>query len=215
MIRTFWEGFGLQRTLTHVALAALTIGGIYAGTLYWQGAGLIYVGTIGFGYLCVLFLCVTLLLGPLNLLRKRINPVNIDLRRDTGIWAGITGCLHVVFAVIRDSRGNILSFFFGGGGIALVNVRDVSNDLGLIATILLIVLMVLSNQLTLRKLKGKRWKTLQRLNYVLVPLAIVHTLIYERLNGREKPFIDVTAIVILLVLIVQFIGVSTYQKRKA
>ena len=48
--------------------------------------------------LCLL--CVTLLIGPLNLLRKRLNPVNIELRRDTGIWAGITGCLHVVFALL-------------------------------------------------------------------------------------------------------------------
>src|SRR5829696_8393886 len=98
-IRRFWRGFGARRAITHVVLALATAAGIYATTLYRTRGEAAYIFMIGFGYISVIFLGVTLLIGPIYLLRKRFNPVNIDLRRDTGIWAGITGVLHVVFAL--------------------------------------------------------------------------------------------------------------------
>ncbi|HVU15155.1 MAG TPA: ferric reductase-like transmembrane domain-containing protein [Phototrophicaceae bacterium] len=214
-IRTFWKGFGLQRAITHVALVALTVAALYAGTLYWPTAGMIFIGTEVFGYLCAFLLAATLLIGPLNLLRKRFNPVNIDLRRDTGIWSALTGMAHVVFAILRDTRGNILMLFLSRQGGLLLDANGISNDLGLLAFILLILLLVLSNQFSLRKLKGKRWKLIQRFNYLLVPLAFLHTFIYERLSGRERPFVDAVALAVFALLIAQFIGVNTYQKRKA
>lgn len=215
MIATFIRGFGAQRALTHLLLAALTTAGIYATHLYSPYAGAEYVYTIGFGYLSILLVGVTLIIGPLNLIRKRINPVNIDLRRDTGIWTGITGCLHVVFALLLHHRGNVLAFFFNPRGRLLLSPAGTSNWIGLAATVILVVLMLLSNQLSLRWLKGKRWKQIQRLNYVLAALVFVHTLLYQRVGGRERIFVQATVIAILVVLIVQFIGVSVYQSRKA
>ncbi len=214
-IETFARGFELQRAITHVALALLTVAALYAGTLYWPTAGLIFIGTEVFGYLCVFYLTVTLIIGPLNLLRKRFNSVNIDLRRDTGIWSALTGIAHVIFATLRDARSSILSLFFNRQGGLLLDANGISNDLGLLAFILLILLLVLSNQFSLRKLKGRRWKLLQRLNYILVPLAFLHTFIYERLSGRERPFVDAVALAVFALLIAQFIGVNTYQKRKS
>ncbi|MFN8563812.1 MAG: ferric reductase-like transmembrane domain-containing protein [Anaerolineae bacterium] len=214
MIRTFVRGFGAQRATTHLLLAALTTAGIYATHLYSPHAGAEYVFTIGFGYLSVLFLCASLLFGPLNLMRRRINPVNIDLRRDTGIWAGITGCLHVVFAVVLHNRGSVLAFFFNPRGRLLLDPAGASNWIGLAATLLLVLLLLLSNQLSLRRLKGKRWKQIQRLNYVLAALAFVHTFLYQRIGGRERGFVQATAIAVLVVLVIQLIGVSVYQRRK-
>ncbi len=214
MIKTFLVGFGLQRRLTHAALAALTLAGIYATTLYLPHAGAAYVFMLAFGYESVLFLCVTLLIGPLNLIRKRLNPVNIDLRRDTGIWAGITGCLHVVSAIVLQFRGSILYFFFTRRGRRLLDSAGISNDIGALATLLLVLLLALSNTWSMRKLKGKRWKQIQRLNYLLVLLAFVHTLIYQHVDGRDRLFVQATAIAILIVLLIQFIGVSVYQRRK-
>ncbi len=215
MITTFIRGFGLQRAITHLILAALTLVGLYATHRYSPYAGAVYVFTIGFGYLSVLYTCVTLLIGPLNLMRKRLNPVNIDLRRDTGIWAGITGCLHVVFALVLHNRGNLLAFFFTRRGRLLLNITGASNWIGAAATVILVLLLLLSNQLSLRTLKGKRWKQLQRLNYLLALLVFVHTFLYQRIGGRERPFVQATAIAALVVLLIQFIGVSVYQGRKA
>ncbi len=214
VIRIFITGFGAQRALTHLLLAALAAFGIYLTTRYAPYAGAIYIFTIGFGYLCVFFLSVTLVIGPLNLLRQRLNPVNVNLRRDTGIWAGMTGCLHVVFALVERNRGSILSFFFRYNGRPLLNLTGASNWVGLGATVLLIALLLTSNHLSLRKLKGKRWKKLQRFNYVLVVLAFLHTFGYQML-GRERIFIDVTALAVALVLVIQLAGVWVYQQRKA
>jgi sulfoxide reductase heme-binding subunit YedZ len=214
VIRTFLIGFGRQRAITHLILAALTVAGIYLMTFYAPRAELTFTFVLGFGYECVFFLCVTLLIGPLNLLRKRFNPVNIDLRRDTGIWSGITGCLHVIFALLERNRGGILSFFFHGNGRPLLTLLGASNWIGLFATILLIALLVTSNALSLHQLKGKRWKKLQQLNYVLTVLAFMHTFGYQMGSGRERFFMDGTTIALVIVLVIQLAGVSIYQRRK-
>jgi methionine sulfoxide reductase heme-binding subunit len=212
---TFFKGFGLQRGITHLLLAAATVMGVYLTTHYVPHAGAPYILTIACGYICLLLLSVTLLIGPLNLLRKRLNPVNIDLRRDVGIWAGINGCLHVVFALIEHNRGGILAFFFRFDGRPLLNLTGISNYLGLIATIILIALLATSNMMALRQLKGKRWKKLQQLNYLLTALVFMHTFAYQIAGGREKPFVDVTAIAVVVVLLIQLIGVNVYQQRSA
>ena len=46
--------------------------------------------TILLGYLSLILLFLSLLIGPLNLLRLRRNPVNLFLRRDISILAAIT-----------------------------------------------------------------------------------------------------------------------------
>jgi sulfoxide reductase heme-binding subunit YedZ len=215
VIGTFLKGFGAQRATTHGLLAALTTAGIYATTRYKPYAGAVYIFMIGFGYISLIWLTVTLLIGPINLIRQRQNPVNIDLRRDTGIWAGVTGCLHVVFAIIDHDRSNILSFFFRYNGRPLLNLTGASNWIGLGATVLLVALLVTSNTLSLRRLKGKRWKKLQRLNYVLAALAVLHTFGYQMAGGRERIFINATALGVAVVLVIQLAGVWVYQERRA
>src|SRR5215213_3216596 len=177
-------GMGWQRWLTHLALAALTVGA-YAATerFYVPNGEFVYLATIAFGYEALALLVVTLVIGPLKMLWQRRNPMSIDLRRDVGIWAGVTGCAHVVCGLMLHERGQILNYFFmrdpRGGLRPLLNLFGVSNDIGLIATLILIALLVTSNNLSLRKLKGKRWKLLQRLNYVLFVLVVLHTFGYQ------------------------------------
>lgn len=215
MIKHFLRGFGIQRVTTHVLLSALTAAGVYATTRYAPRANAVYIFTVGFGYISLVFLCATLLMGPLNLRRQRVNPVNIDLRRDTGIWAGAIGCAHVAFALLEHNRGNILAFFFRQNGRPLLNLTGASNWIGAAATVLLVLLLALSNQLSLRRLKGKRWKRLQRLNYVLAVLVFLHTFGYQMAGGREQAFVDATALAVVIVLVAQLAGAWVYQKRKA
>jgi len=178
-----------QRWITHVLLA----GSI--GVLYVLVRRLFPVGKqgeillIGLGYLSLFLVGVTLLIGPLNLLRQRRNPVNLDLRRDIGIWAGITGCLHVLLVLrgsLRDKR--ILLYFLRQGCCGytpLLSVYGLSNDAGLFATLFLLLLLALSNTFSLRLLKGKRWKWLQRSTYLLALLALAHTFGFQYLNLRS------------------------------
>src|SRR6185369_8329908 len=125
------------------------------------------------------------LIGPYQLLYQRRNPVNLSLRRDVGIWAGITGCIHVVCVLLTSTRSNIVYLFLrpkvqGPGYDLLLTPQGISNNVGLVATFILIVLLVLSNDISLRYFRGKRWKLLQRFNYGLVVLAFIHTVLYQR-----------------------------------
>jgi methionine sulfoxide reductase heme-binding subunit len=172
------------------------------------------VYTILLGYLSLILLFVSLIIGPLNLLRSRSNPVNIALRRDIGIWSAVTGCYHVALAFEMRSGSQILQFFLKeGSAVPLLTLYGVSNDTGLFATILLILLALLSNTFSLRLLKGKRWKQAQRLSYLLALLAIVHTFGYQDLGGRGALFFGAVIVMMVLVLVCQGVGVALVRAR--
>ncbi len=212
-----FTGLSRQRWLTH-ALMALTALIAYGLTrLYSPHAGLNYLLTVGMGYLALLLTVVSLIIGPLNLLCRRANPVNIDLRRDVGIWAALTGLIHVICAFQVRMGGDIVRFFLRPSptGYRLdFSLFGISNDLGLLATLLLIALLVTSNDLSLRKLTGKRWKLLQRFNYLLFVLAVAHTFAYQWGGFRQKPFIIATLAAVALTLILQALGLGLFRWRR-
>ncbi len=208
---------GAERWRNHIALALFTAVGCFVAHLYAPYSDWTYALTLGFGYLCVIFLALSLLIGPVKLLSQRRNPVNIDLRRDVGIWSAITGCLHVFYALQVRLNGQIWAFFLelAPGGYRLR--RDLfgfSNDVGLVATIFLIVLLVISNDLSLRRLKGRRWKVWQRFNYLLAALALLHTLIFQIINHRQMPFMTATLALTVIVLAGQAVGFYLYRARR-
>ena len=160
----------------------------------------------------------TLLIGPLTLLRSRLTPVNIDLRRDVGIWAAITGCGHVLL-VVRGALpgGQLLQYFLQTGccgDAPLLTLFGISNDLGLLATLLLLVLLALSNTVSLRVLKGKRWKRLQRLSYPLAGLAAAHTIGYQYLNLRGPVLLVLLISALVVVLACQGLGIALTISRQ-
>src|SRR5690242_15939749 len=59
----------------------------------------------------LLFFAATLIIGPLNLLRRRANPVSGYLRRDVGIWAGILATAHTLFGLTVHLDGDWPSYF--------------------------------------------------------------------------------------------------------
>lgn len=209
------------RMLTHMLLGGALTALFLCMNRLMHGGKLIELLTIGSGYLSLLLTCVCLLIGPLNLLRQRRNPVNIDLRRDIGIWAGITGCLHVLLVLRGKIQGDLFLLYFLRRGTQgyelLLSLFGISNDFGLFATLLLLLLLALSNTASLRYLKGKRWKFMQRLTYLLIPLILVHTFGYQYLNLRGSLFAASVILLSLLVLSCQIMGIAltlTRRKRK-
>jgi DMSO/TMAO reductase YedYZ heme-binding membrane subunit len=209
---------GRWRWLTHGALVSLSAAGAFAGHLYAPYAAANYALTIGFGYTSILLIAASLIIGPVKLLWQRRNPVNIDLRRDVGIWSAITGCLHVLFGLQLHKNGQLLLYFLEPTprGYRLIrNLFGLSNDLGAVATILLVALLVISNDLSLRRLKGKRWKLLQRGNYLLAAFALAHTFGYQTVSRREHIFTDGVILLTLVTLAAQLAGVYLYRSRSA
>jgi DMSO/TMAO reductase YedYZ heme-binding membrane subunit len=106
--------FGFKRVITHLFLGGIPIMLSVLLVLYFPRGKPIEFLIIAWGYLSLLLICIALLIGPLNLLRMRRNPVNLDLRRDVGIWAAITGCVHILlFKTIRPVTVTLLSFTGG------------------------------------------------------------------------------------------------------
>ncbi len=208
---------GLRRWLTHAGLALLAFGGVYLTHLYAPHADLTYDLTIGCGYVALILVALSLLIGPYKLLFQRRNPVNLDFRRDVGIWAGITGCIHVICGFQIHMNGNVVYYFLDyiphRGYRFLTNLFGISNDIGLIATIILVILLVLSNDISLRHYKGKKWKFLQRFNYLLALLVLAHTFAYQTVSQRERPFIIGTIIIAVVTLAAQSAGFLLYRTR--
>jgi sulfoxide reductase heme-binding subunit YedZ len=209
--------FNKSRVIAHLALAVFSIAGCALAFLYDSSGTFSEALALGSGYVALLWLVLTLLIGPFNLWRKRRNPVNIDLRRDVGIWSGIMGILHVIFGFQIFNDGDILSYFFSkksdGYTLPQADFFSLSNYTGLVATLILLVLLVTSNQLSLRWLKGKPWKFIQRFNYPLFALVIIHTFGYQVLQLRENIFTYSVIFLSMAVLITQLIGFIVVMGR--
>lgn len=201
------------RILTHAAMTLLAALSCVATSKLKPEIGLAHLLTIGLGYFSLAALAVTLLIGPWRLLRgQRRTPVNINLRRDIAIWAGIAGLLHVVFGFQVHMGGNILHYFFlPDSHMPQINPFGASNALGLAATVLLALLLILSNDLSVRLLRGKRWKAIQRLNYPLFALVVLHTWGYQYTIKRPWIMVLLSVVVTGLVVVGQWRGYRFYR----
>ncbi len=206
-----------KRFLTHFLLALFTAAAWFVTLLVAPDLPRVESLTVALGDAAVLLLVLSLIIGPVNLFLQRRNPVNLYLRRDIGIWAGITGGLHVVFGFNVHMNGQILLYFAEQthhGWRPLLNLFGLSNDVGALATLILIPLLVFSNDLSQRWLKGNPWKFLQRFNYLLFVLVVAHTLGYQSVVSRAPVMTAITAGLTLLVLALQGAGFFIYWYRQ-
>ena len=175
--------------------------------------------TMSTGYLAVVLLAVTLLLGPANLMLRRRNPISSYLRRDVGIWAGIFSAIHVIAAVfIHVNHGSgvaatVLHFFFNESGRVLTNSFGLGNWTGLVAVMIALGLLATSNDVALRTMKAKPWKWVQRLSYVLFGLVVLHAFFYGALLRITAPFTVLLILSTMAVAVGQLLGVRLWRQR--
>ncbi len=155
----------------------------------------------------LVLLSVTLVIGPWRAPRRRPYALSQDLRRDIGIWAGLTGLLHAGIGQCVHMRGRPWLYYVYEKWQAMpvrYDVFGLSNHTGLVAALILLVLLATSNDLALRRLGVTRWKSWQRWNYACFALAGLHTFGY--LLGIESvraPLIAVAALCLLVTLALQ------------
>jgi DMSO/TMAO reductase YedYZ heme-binding membrane subunit len=89
-----------------------------------------------------------------------------------------------------------------------------SNYAGLGATLILLLLLTLSNNATLRALGASRWKSLQRWNYAGALLVVAHGAVYQIIEKRAAGFVVAFAAIVLFGLAMQFAGFSMVRKQK-
>lgn len=161
----------------------------------------------------------SLIIGPLNVLRGRPNPVSTSLRRDIGIWGGIVGLIHTVVGLQVHMAGRFwLYFLYPREESHLVPFRydffGLANYTGLGVSLVLALLLGLSSNAALTRLGSKRWKGLQRWNYAGFALLIVHGAVYQLLEKRMAGYVLIFAAAILFVGALQIAGYRQIFREK-
>ena len=169
-------------------------------------------------YPALFLLCLTLLIGSWKQIMGERLPVSFDLRRDIGIWAGITGLFHTGFGQFAHLRGRPWLYYIyedwqakGYWQPFRTDRFGFSNDTGLLAALVLLALLATSNDAALRKLGTPGWKKLQRWNYACFVLTALHTFGYQAGGGRGA-FLWATIAAVALTVALQLIG---WRRRRA
>jgi sulfoxide reductase heme-binding subunit YedZ len=161
------------------------------------------------GYASVALIAWAMLIGPWRVWRGRSAPVSTDLRRDVGIWGAVLGIAHVVVGLQVHMAGKFWKYFIYPDGAHVVPLRydlfGFANWTGLAATLVLLMLLAISNDVSLRALGSRRWKGWQRWTYWAAALVVAHGLAYlwiEKGNhGWVYGFLAVTAVVLAMQLL--------------
>ena len=210
---SYWR----RRIQRHIGLAlasaALTAGVFH---LVQSNSGLVRL-SMATAYAGLALLSATLATGPWNVIRHRPNPMSTDLRRDIGIWAGVLGLAHVALGLQVHMDGNIWQYFFYPPAPPPLVVRHdpigLANQTGLGATLILAVLLALSNNRSLRWLGTKRWKMVHRSAYVGFALVVAHGALYQLTERRILPFVTFFVALALAVTTFQLAGFRRVRSR--
>jgi sulfoxide reductase heme-binding subunit YedZ len=165
------------------------------------------------GYLGIVLIAVTLIIGSVNILFKRKNPTSTYFRRDIGITAGVITLIHSIDGLFVHLRGSMWKYFFEmndqGYFIPFDDFR-LANYTGLLSALLIVLVLVTSNDYSLWKLKAARWKNIQRLSYVMFLFAIVHV-IYYRINNTDLLY---DFYLPLVMVVVGFQGIGFWRRNE-
>jgi DMSO/TMAO reductase YedYZ heme-binding membrane subunit len=132
-----------------------------------------------------------------------------------GAWTAVFSVAHVIVSLMVHGSGQIRHFvdFFVADGSPLRNSFGLGNWTGLAALVIVTGLLALSSDAALRKLKAKNWKRLQRLNYALFTLVIVHAFFYGALLRETSPYTILLGLAVIAVIAGQVVGIWLFRRR--
>lgn len=175
--------------------------------------------SIATAYVGMLWIVASLAIGPVNLLRRKPNPVSSDLRRDLGLWGGSVGLIHVAIGLTVHMRGRMSEYFLAPAGTEAFSLRldafGLANHLGLASAAILAALVILSSDWSLRSLGTKRWKRWQRWNYACAGALVAHGVLYQLLEKRRFALVALFAALTVLAVALQVVGVRAFRARRS
>ncbi len=200
---TYWQ----RRIVRHLTIAVTTFA---CAAIFWElfstRRDLIGHISIATAYPALFLTAVAVFLGPWNVLRRRANPVSFDLRRDIGIWAGMMALLHTAIGLNVHLRGRMWLYFLDEHHRVRHDWFGFGNDTGGAAALLFLLLLAISNDLSLRGLGARRWKSLQRWTYAAVILTILHAVAYQHVEKRRGAYELLIGGTTLAIAMLQFAG---------
>ena len=206
-VTTLSNSYWKRRFYRHAVILLFTLG---ATGLFWalfrERRDLISHLSIATAYPALFLSAAALLLGPWNVLTNRPNPVSFDLRRDLGIWAGVMAIAHTAVGLNVHLRGRPWLYFVDQHGRLRRDLFGFSNYTGAIAALLFVLLLAISNDLSLRQLGTASWKSIQRWTYVAAALTVGHAVAYQQVEKRQLGYQPVIWIAALAMLVLQIAG---------
>ena len=167
--------------------------------------------SMAFGYASLALLALSLAIGPWRVLRGRPNPVSTDLRRDVGIWSALLALAHVATGLAVHMQGKFWLYFISPPEARQafplrLDPFGLANHTGLAATIILALLLAISNDRSLRGLGTGRWKSVQRLNYLAAALIALHGAAYVLMDKRAIGFVALFLVLLAIATALQLAG---------
>jgi sulfoxide reductase heme-binding subunit YedZ len=206
-----------RRAARHAVIALATAGAVAALYSLVPSPNAARRLTLATAYAGLALLAATLWLGPWYVLRGRRAPVSVGWRRDLGIWAAFVAALHTIVGLRVHFRGDWRRYFLfpprdGAGPRPRTDGMGWANHAGLLALLVMLVLLAISNDFALRRLGPARWKAIQRWNYVGFVLVGLHAIVYQVMVRRTPPVVAVVIAVLVLTAAVQIAG---FRLRRA
>ena len=175
----------------------------------WTNRDTITFITQATGYISIIILSISLIIGPVNILLKIKNPISTYLRRDISVIGGILALIHSIAGLFVHLRGNNWQYFLNktefGYSIRTDNF-GLANYTGLISALIIVLLLITSNDYLLKKLNSTNWKNIQRLSYLMFILAIIHCFYYRIVKGNLNLIYSLYIPLFIIVLTFQMIG---------
>jgi len=162
------------------------------------------------GYISLILLTISLIIGSINLILKYKNPISTYLRRDISIIGGTLAVIHSITGLFVHLRGKNWQYFLNktenGYSIRLDNF-GLANYTGLIAAIIIILLLIISNDYVLKRMSPTKWKNIQRLSYLMFILTIIHCFYYRIVKENLNLIYCFYIPLFTITLIFQMVGV--------
>ena len=203
-----WRSRRVRRVRNHVALGGASVCGvllIFAGI---QSTDPIFRLSMATAYIGLVLFVVTLGFGPYAALRGSRYPVSADIRRDFGIWSGIIAIAHVVAGLQVHLRGKMWEYFvhpFKGVLLPRIDPFGAANYTGLAAALIFVVLLVTSNDASLRRLGTGRWQSVHALVTWGLALTLLHAVSYQFIEKRRW---ETVALLLALSVVVVWLRVA-------
>lgn len=169
-------------------------------------------------YLCLVFMAAALSIGPWRAVRAIPITKNIYLRRDVGIWASLTGLIHLFVATELSMSQQYMELFVNVSTASLSDAMRADlfswgSIVGFLVGIFVLILLVLSNDRILRIIGPKWWKRLQRLAYPAFALTVLHGFAFQALEARPAIAVGILILACIGVMTLQISGFSAVRKR--
>jgi sulfoxide reductase heme-binding subunit YedZ len=202
----------------HAVLAMISLAVTGSMELFDPGAALLDKISLASAYLCLAFMTAALSIGPWRAVRAIAITKNIYLRRDIGVWASLTGLVHLFVATELSMSQQYMKRFVNISTAALSDAMRADlfswgSIIGFLVGVFVLILLVLSNDRILRIIGPKWWKRLQRLAYPAFALTVLHGFAFQALEARPAIAVGIVLMAFIGVLALQISGFSAIRKR--